>query len=204
MLADHIHRLLRLFYINSFESQAEGKRDYIIEFPNTSPEIVFKQLCKLGGFDYQPCSYPKHWSQPILSSRRFQALVEIDDESLPDVMEMMPDMEEAASLGESTEHATEFDDWTTELRRNVGRMTYVKRRREMPCKWGDHCNSASECPYLHSKEERRLFARFPHRRFKFFKTRECKGMDFHTTAEQRKQCGFAHDSEDSWCLDCKM
>lgn len=206
ILADHIHRLLRLFYITSVESQTEGKRNLIVEFPNSNPEVVFRQLRTLGSFEYEPCSYPKHWSQPILTSRRYEykALTEIDVESLPEVMDMLPGTEEAATSEQSTEQDTEFDDWTTELRRKVGKMTFVKRRKETPCKWGDHCAMASECHYLHTDEERKLFTRSPHFRFKFLKSRECKKKDVHLSTEKRKHCAFAHDSQDSWCLACKM
>lgn len=84
-------------------------------------------------------------------------------------------------------------------------MTYAKKKKETPCSWGDHCPKASECPYLHTEEEKRVFARFPHTStFQFFKTKECNKKYLHTTAEQRKSCRFAHDREDSWCLACQM
>jgi hypothetical protein len=206
LIADHIHRLLRLFYITSVDSQTAGKRDLIVEFPNSKPEVIFKQLRTLERFEFQPCSYPEHWTQSVPLSQRYEykALVEIDEESLPEVIDMLPDTDEVTASSLSTEHAEDFDDWRTELRRKVGRMTYVKRRRETECKWGDHCASASECHYLHTEEERKLFNRFPHFRFKFMKTKECIKRDQHLTVEQKKWCLFAHDGEDSWCLKCKM
>lgn len=103
--------------------------------------------------------------------------------------------------GSSTD---DCDDWATELRRKVGKTTCNKKRREMQCIWGDHCSMASDCPYLHTEEERKLFARFPRIRFSSLKTVECNNKDQHVTADQRKWCAFAHDDQDSWCLACKM
>lgn len=200
-LAGFINRLMRLFFITSVESQAEGKRDLIIEFPKSNPELVFKQLRKLGNFGFQPCSYPeyKHGLRQqhyhIETKNRFEALgeIEIDNDSLLDAVEssMSLEMDEISSE-DSVETGDDFDDWATELRRKVGKTTRNKKRRQMQCKWGDHCAMAAGCPYLHNEAEKRLFTRFPKIRFKFLKTRECNKKDQHVTAEQRKFCAFAH------------
>lgn len=103
----------------------------------------------------------------------------------------------------STCSTDDFDDWATALHRKVGKTTHNKKRRETPCKWHDHCSMASECPYLHTPDEIKLFNKLPRIRFKFLKTRECNKKDVHNTAEKRKWCAFAHTAEDSWCLACK-
>lgn len=164
-LAGYINRLMRFFFITSVECQASRKRDLIIEFPNSHPDVVLQQLKKLGDFGYQPCSYPEYAHGrtrqhfQIETKNRFQAFgdIEIDNDSLLDAVEssMSLEMDEISSdQGSSTEAS---DNWATELRRKVKNTA---RRREMLCRWGDHCAMGSECPYLHTKAEMRLFTRF--------------------------------------------
>ena len=109
-------------------------------------------------------------------------------------------------ISQSTENAddTGEDDWITVVRRKAGKRTLIQRRRETPCKWGDHCAKASECPYLHTEYEVKLFDRYPKILFKFFKTKECPKKDKHVTEEQQRWCRDAHNDNDSWCCKCKM
>ena len=218
MLADHMHRLLRLFYITSLESQSEGKKDYIIEFPKTTPEVILEEIRRFSRFEYQPCSYPeytmgfKQFYQPVPITNRFtfEPLIDSDYESLPDseMMSVMEGMEKMASPFQSIEYETEatgdFDGWDTEVRRKPGKMTHAKKKKENPCSFGDHCPETIECPFLHTEEEMKLFARFPKIKFQYYKSRICNKKEEHITEGQRKNCPFAHISDDSWCLDCRM
>lgn len=214
-LADHMHRLLRLFYMTIVQSQDPGKRDYIIEFPNSDPEEILYHLrsyMATSHFEYQPCSYPEyrtrlkqiHQPARILTTNRFAPLVDSDYESLPDTdsMSHVTTIADMASPSELEIKATEFsynvEDWNVEIRRKLGKTTKTK------CKWGQHCFNASKCSYLHTDEENQLFAKHPSVKFQYFKAKECDKKDEHVTAEQRKWCIFAHDSEDSWCLGCRM
>ena len=105
---------------------------------------------------------------------------------------------------DSIESDTESDDWVSVVRRKPGMLTRMRKRKEEQCRWGDHCAKASNCPNKHTEEEKRLFLKLPKILFKYFKTRPCNKMELHKTAEQKRMCAFAHDSEDSWCLNCKM
>ena len=221
MVRDHMHRLMRLFYITTCSK--ENTQDLIVEFPKTKSEVVIKRLCKLGEFEFSLCSYPEYKSQlrqhpyELQITNRFEALgkIEADEESLLDVVEssMSLDFEDISSDGESSDGETvvestdgsdTYDNWATEVRRIVGKRTSNKKRKETQCSRGDHCVMAAECPYLHTPQERSIFARFPKINFRYFKTRECNRLDEHTTEEQKKRCTFAHDSQDSWCLACRM
>lgn len=53
----HLHRLKRLFYVTLVDSQKEGKRTLVVEFPKTNLDVIFQRLQLLGNFPYQPCSY---------------------------------------------------------------------------------------------------------------------------------------------------
>lgn len=216
MIAGNIARLKRLFYITSNDFKEEDKQDLVIEFPNSSPDRVLKQLRKLQNIDYLPCSYPEYMSslqprssQPISTSNKYEALGEIDEESIPDVVEssMSLAMDDITSSNDrSVENSDEVgeEDWITVVRKKAGKRTLAQKRREMPCSWGDHCAKASECPYLHTEYEVKLFAKYPKILFKFFKTTECSKKDKHLTEEQQKWCRFAHGDHDSWCRKCKM
>lgn len=215
MVRDHMHRLMRLFYITTCSK--ESTQDLIVEFPETKSEVVIKRLRKLGEFEFSLCSYPEYKSQlrqqtyEIQITNRFEALgeIEADEESLLDVVEssMSLDLEDFSSDGESAAESTDgdtCDNWETEVRRIVGKRTSNKKRKETQCTWRDHCVKAAECPYLHTPQEWSIFARFPKINFKYFKTRECNKLDEHTTEKRRKWCAFAHDGDDSWCLACRM
>ena len=207
MLANHMHRLWRLFYITCVESQAKGKKNYIVEFPRSNPEVVLKQLQQLGGFRYHPCSYPEYTMripqhhQPIATTNRFEVFdPDSDYESLPDEA---PYVEQLQSAEYEADISNTFDifEWTTENRSKPGRMS---RARETRCEKRDHCPEASACPYQHTEEELRLFARFPNTKFQYFKTMKCGKIDQHSTPDKRKRCFFAHEGKDSWCLKCHM
>ena len=205
-LADHISRLMRLFYISSIEN--EFTQDLIVQFPNSTPNVL-KTLDKLE-FGYKPCSYLKYLKSRnnqefvLQLTNRFEALSGIDADNFESAQEavevsMKSKFREASTREE--ESAVDFDDWETEVHRKVGEMT---RRKEITCRWGDHCAVGFECPYKHTEYETELFAKFPMFRFKFLKTRECNKKEQHTTEELRKWCPFAHKNEDSWCLTCRM
>ena len=210
MLADHMHRLLRLFYITSVKSPKE-KKDYIIEFPKSKPDAILTELYKMNAFPYKPCSYPeyirneKQIPQPTLITNRFEAF----DSDYESDLDRISDSGDIASAWGSTNadyitHNSEDSTWDTEVRRNPGKIVHAKKIKNTQCKWGDHCKKASQCPYQHTPEENQLFARLSHCRFQYFKTKECFNKALHVTAEQRKWCLYAHDSQDSWCLNCRM
>ena len=220
-LAGQIARLMRLFYITSIDYNTEDKQDLIVQFPNTNPDTVLALLRKLGTFEYQPCSYPVYTSglqkdsKSITTFNKYEALQKIDSDSLPDAVEssMSLDLEDLKSTSPQAKpdpHKAEScnedleDDWVTVVRRKAGRMTRMRRRRETQCEWGDHCAKASECPYLHSDDEKKLFEKYPKIPFRLFKTKECAKKEKHTTKEQKKWCRFAHDDNDSWCRKCRM
>lgn len=213
-LADHVARLMRVFYITINDFKEEEKQDLVFVFPYTKPDVVIQQLRKMEGIEYHLCSYPEYKcslhqeSKPIQTSNKYEALdTEIDEESLPDLIEssMSLDIEDIKSSRQPTENGAEpTDDWTTVVRRKVGRMTFTRRRKETACKWGDHCAKASECPYKHSEYENHLFSRYPRIQFRKFKSEECSKKEKHDSDESRKWCPFAHDDTDSWCLKCRM
>ena len=211
-MANHIARLLRIFYFTSIEK--EETQDIIVEFPHSKPDVVFQQLRKLGGFDYQPCSYPEYTHQvqghpPIQTTNRFQALGEIDDEPPLEALtrSMSLDLDSIDESELSAENECEErneDDWASVVRRKPGMLTRMKKRKEEQCKWRDHCVMAAHCPYSHTQEEKRLFDRFPRIRFKYFKAKLCNKLEAHHSPALMRGCAYAHTSEDSWCLRCKM
>lgn len=90
-LADHIYRLMRLFFITPIENG--NLQDLIVEFPNSKQEVVLKKLHELGKFQYQPCSYPEYMQnrQPhegfkLKLTNRFQALTGIDTDDFKSVL----------------------------------------------------------------------------------------------------------------------
>lgn len=147
----------------------------IVEFPFSKPDVIFAKLRKLGNFDYEPCSYPEYesqlqQSQPILITNRFEALGEIDDESLLEAVttSMSLDIDDFDPNEQSVEGDIDdtSDEWTTIVRRKPGTITSIKKRRETPCKWGDHCVKAADCPYHHTEYEKKLFTRYPKLKFR--------------------------------------
>jgi hypothetical protein len=210
-LANHLHhRLMRFFHITTVKSLMPNERDYIIEFPKSAPEEILRELRReQGDFEYQPCSYPqyigevKEHHQPILTTNRFDILdSDSDYESLLEF-----DATEGEPLAPHYHEADTnevFADYTTEVRRQPGKMAAKKKRRETRCVKGDHCPQASLCPYQHTEEEEVLFEKLPNFKFQYFKAKECNKKDEHSTPEKRRWCAYAHDNKDSWCLNCKM
>jgi uncharacterized LabA/DUF88 family protein len=225
MLADHLYRLMRLFYITSVCEEA-NHRDLIVEFPKTEAEEVFKKLPQLGSFEYNPISYPEYMQNreqhfTLKLTNRFQALTGIETEDFEAVLEavrssmnsQMEDIVHNLSHSDDAEEVTpteldptDVDDWETALRQTAGvKKDRSRRQKDIECKYHEHCAAAFNCPYKHSEYERKLFAKHSKSiRFKFFKTNECNKKDIHNTEEERKWCLFAHDSEDSWCIGCRM
>lgn len=185
MLTNHMDRLSQLFLITPVKT-GSGRNDYIIEFPNLNPENIFTELRKLGDIGYPPCSYPEY---------------RMPSEPEPETKEPLPETKATAPLVEATSENLadddNFEDWSTKGGRKVSKT------KKKDCSWGDHCKDAAKCPYQHIEQERELFARFPNIQFQFFRTAECKKKHLHITAQQKKKCAFAHDSEDSWCLTCR-
>lgn len=68
------------------------------------------------------------------------------------------------------------------------------------CRLGDHCPHGLNCHNEHTGEEKQLFTQFP-TLYQNFKTKQCNKKG-HVTADQRRQCHYAHDNLDSWCLTC--
>ena len=197
-LANHMDRLSRLYYITSVESQTAGEKDYIIEFPYSSPEVVLEKIRKLGYFEYQPCSYPEYSHHS-----NFPTSIEIYQEQLPKHNAQAPEekrLDTSRELDEcdSDDDSEDFNKWDI-----IGRKNPPKTKK-MRCPWKDHCDKAAQCPNIHTDEEKERFARFPRICFQYFKSQECRKKHQHVTALQRKSCAFAHVAEDSWCLACKM
>ena len=217
-LIESIRQLRRLFYMTNIETQIEGRRDVIIEFPQSNPEDVFVEIRKLSNLsDYQPCSYPeyktgtKKLNQPIPTRNRFKSLGKFPSLDVEDsaVTEEPPD-EHSSAEGQFMTSQDDLEEsdaksnspWKTELRRQPGKMTHMNKRKEMCCTRGDHCPKAFECPYQHTEDERKLFERHRYTSFQYFKTAACKKRDQHMTPELKKWCFYAHDDDDSWCLNC--
>ena len=221
--ANDLTRLLRLFYISSVDSSTKGRKDLIVEFPNSHPDVIFSLLraCK---FSLEAISYPEYFAQrkgipPIETTNRYEALSsfdDCDDEALVEAVESSLGVEIADIVAQSTgaehaserdesEHELDTDDWITVAQRNfkVGRKTQVQRRRDTPCQWGIHCAKNSACPYAHSEEDQKLFRTNPSIQFRYWKTKECNKLSQHTQPDQQKRCPFAHGDTDAWCLKCK-
>ena len=218
--ADNLTRLLRLFYISSVDSNTKGRKDLIVEFPKSHPEVIFTLLrqCK---FSLEAISYPEYIAQrkdaipPIETTNRYEALSsfdDCDDEALMDAVESSLEVEVADIVAPSTatehasgseEHEIDTDDWVTFVQRKAGRKTQVQRRRDTPCQWGIHCAKNVSCSYAHSEEDQKLFRMNPNIKFQYWKTNQCNRLSQHTQAEQQKRCPFAHGDADAWCLKCK-
>ena len=215
-VTNSIASLLRLF----FTSRSKDTQDLIVEFPNTKLEVVLELLRKCN-FRYKYCTYASYIttadeaSNQTTITNRFEALMTIDDESLPDAVESSLDLDLEAMPG-SCSTATEQDDsaslnddadslssggsWVDVVR--VKRI--VKWCGSTPCRWGVHCAKASACKFLHTDYEKEVFRKFPRIMFKYWKAKKCNKQDQHLTSEERKWCPFAHESGDSWCLECKI
>ena len=214
-LAGHMSRLMRVLYITRHDFVKEDKQHLIFQFPHSKPEHVLKQLSKYN-MEYQPCSYPEyissleHNSEPIQRLKyKVVAVGELDIDSLQE-SPMNMDIEAIGSNGSTAETKGDIsdkdddDEWETVARKKAGRMTYMGRRKDIPCEWGDHCAKAGDCPYKHIEYEKRLFANFPRAHFKLLKTTICPYIDNHISKEKQMLCIYAHSEEDSWCRRCKM
>ena len=221
--ANNLTRLLRLFYISSIDSSIKGRKDLIVEFPNSRLEDIFLllQRCKFG---IEAISYPQYAAQikaipPIETTNRYEVLNNLDDCDSEEIIEAMesslevevPDIvppstaTEYAITSGNGDNDAEADDWVAVVRRKfeAGRKTCVQKRRDTPCQWGIHCVKNSACPYAHSEEERKIFRVNPNIKFRYWKTNLCKKCSQHTQPEQQKRCPFAHSDADAWCLKCK-
>ena len=163
-LANHINRLLRLFFITSIDKAATC--DLIVEFPRSKPDYVLTELKKLKGFAYQPCSYPEYRypiPEQLKHSTYYSAISEIEEDYLleADMDSMDLDDEDAVSMDTEEEDSDDADTWDSALYRIPGLLTRVKKKREMPCKWGDHCSKAAGCRNSHTEYERKLFNLYP-------------------------------------------
>lgn len=212
--ANDLMRLLRLFYITCIDS-ASG-RDLIVEFPKSNPAVVLREMkrCKIGN---EPCSYPEYTSTrkrietTITIKNRFEALAELedsDDEAFTEAIESSLNIEPDEILSDpdnADDTDSEMSDtWISAVRRKAGKKTQVQKRKNTPCQWGIHCSMASECPYLHTENERKIFRVQPYIKFKYWKAKLCDKVIEHTTQERQAYCPFAHSDTDSWCLKCKL
>ena len=209
-LVNHISRLWCKFFITCIDKKdkKEDNRDIIVEFPESGPDYILTELRKLGEFGYQPCSYPEY-THPVPEELKhtISYMYEAKDDKIEEPEAVTSSMKLDVDNMDKTEQqasgkSDKGDTWYSVLRRKPGLLTSAKRRREMSCKWGEHCSRAARCPYSHTEYEKKLFRLFPRVRFKYFKVKECGKKDTHTTPEQRRMCIFAHCNEDSWCLHC--
>jgi hypothetical protein len=181
-LINHLKQLKRLFYITSV------KKDLIVEFPESNPDVVFNEVRKLKNFPHQPCSYPEYTQKKekvkqTPTKNRFGALRQNSSEAASndnDHSSKDPSLESTAKMDDSTtseghytsqekgEKDTESsDDWKMELRRRPGKMTQMKRRKEKPCTHGDHCPKAADDPYLHIEEDFEWLSDFQYTKRKY-------------------------------------
>lgn len=216
-IANDLCRLLRLFYITIIDMR--GKRDLIIEFPRSRIETVLAELkrCDIGN---EPCSYPEYMTttsreaaEPITKlTNQFEALVDLDDsddafsEAIESSLNLdIDDLAISTADAESCSDAEDDDTWTKIARSKAGKKAWIQKRKKTECKFGIHCSAASNCPYLHSEQEKKTFHVHSHINFKFWKAKLCTSQDhFSQTSERQAQCPFAHNNADSWCLKCLM
>lgn len=198
-LAEQLCLLSRIFYISrtSRPGQPPDTVDLVVEFTNSNIEEVFVQLKKLK-WDIEPISYPEYMTLrmdklEIKIVSRFEALGCVDEEVVPEAMNIKPDDLHSSENG---------NEWNQVIRRKPGAITKALRIRETPCQWGDHCAAGQRCKHAHTKEEQKIFAKNPST-IKYRKTKLCPKKDEHTTPDKQKECSFAHTSSDSWCLKCK-
>lgn len=184
-LADHLARLLRVFYI----TRTGG--DIIVEFQNSKPTDVLTKLDKLA-FSHKPCSYETHTGRSQQrETYKFTAESDIDREFPFSLLANLG----TDSSDDETESISSF------LSSDASDHWFLEQRKHVRCKWGDHCAQASKCPFLHTEEEMELFEALPDIQFKKYKTKRCN--KHHKTDEQKKFCIFAHSDQDSWCSKCK-
>ena len=209
-LANHLSELSRIFFISQVDCKVKGKKDLIVEFPNTSIEDIFHELAKLKPFEYHPISYVEYHSKltqtlkfELLLTNRFQPL---EEESISDEEEA-PVMQDTPGSVKLQKHVTPWPVQTAttaellEVQGQASSNTVFSQKTYCPDK--DHCKKALSCPLPHTPAETKLFDKFPTIQFQFYKAKECNRKSEHTTAQKRENCSFAHTEKDSWCLKCK-
>ncbi len=212
-IANSIARLMRLFFVTSRSAPSKDTQDLIIAFPNTRLEVIMG-LLRAHRPDLEFCTYASYnstveeASKPLAITNRFEALSEIDDEYLPDDVESSLEIESVSSGYEADISSCDGD---TDSLSSGGSLVDVVRVIQnvnhcgsTPCRWGEHCAKGANCKYLHTDYEKEVFCIFPQVLFKYWKTKLCNKLESHTSPELRKWCRYAHTSEDSWCLNCKM
>ena len=175
----------------------------IVEFPNSELSTVLRLLPTLGDFDYKPCSYAEYKNPIPQEIKQYKDISEIEEDSLPEALATSMN-QDVSGMDETREQASGGDDntWTSVVHSKPGLLTRVKKRRETPCRWGEHCSKAARCLNKHTEYEIKLFRGHPRFNFRDFKVNECTEKYSHTTPELRKACLFAHTKEDSWCPNC--
>ena len=222
-LSNHLLRLYRLFFTTSI-----GNHDVIVEFPKSPVGVVLEQLKKYHNFGYQVYSYPEYATHrkyatlkdhhpPLPLSNKWSVLEDYDidtsdTEATADALDSLlsPTPPTPAPTGfeidiQKDSHAVDTegltdDNWEMVLRSNPGAYTRRQRKHKIQCKLGIHCAKASSCPYNHTPEERKLFQKYQHQPFKFWKVKRCEKSIHHN----QQECPYAHESDDAWCLICKL
>ena len=209
-LAHVMQRLMRLFYVTSIPC-TRGKQDLVFEFSKTKPELILKLLKKMD-LEYEPCDYPTYYTSKLpvenfklQHTNRFESEKVVLDDNFYQNLEpflLTQSTEESSESGNDDSETPEEDDcWLTVIRKNVDKIELIKRQRQIPCKWEEHCSSGTSCRNHHSEKELDLFRRHPKFNFRYWKTRPCPNS---ASPHKTGTCIFAHSPEDSWCLICHM
>ena len=197
----HINQLFRIFYYTSIDKGVA--QDVIVEFPQSELNDICQELDKLK-LEYQFSSHSEYTQQaqrhPPTQTNCFKALGEELDDDLPleAFTSLGIDITRSNPLAEREDEVRNDDTWASKAEMTAR----MKKQKKTRCRWGEHCVQASNCLYSHTEEEKSLFSRFPNSEFKYYRIKRCNKE--HKTPEQKKNCTYAHDSEESWCLKCSM
>ena len=127
-----------------------------------------------------------------------------------DVLEQVGNYsDEEALAGSDNEVVYEADsqkEWQT-YRRKPHSYGHLRQQYSKPCQFKYNCSFGTKCQYQHSEDEKAYFRGRPRgggnpvRKVSlciYFKQGTCRHMT------KKKDCDFAHGSEDAWCLDCRI
>ena len=223
-LASYLLCLKRLFYTTSLPHDDDKQyQDVIVEFPNSKPDVVLKQIEAVKLPCKKPISHPTYVSEkrqknqlvpPIELKNRYESLGDVDDNTTVEAFQgslgvnieapeqlhvhllVTPDITENEAC--KTNDA-ECDDWIAHTNNRAGSYTRRQRNHQTRCRWEIHCAKGANCSYRHTSEEEKLFKMYPNTKFRNWKTKLCKNSRKH----KKEECPYAHEESDSWCLKCQ-
>lgn len=184
----------------------------MFQFTKTKPECILKLLKKID-LEYEPCDYPTYRTskQPMenfkleLTNRFESENVEVDEnfyQNLEPFLLTQSTDESSELVGIDDSETPEEDGcWLDVIHKNVDKIESIKRQRQIPCKWKEHCSRGTSCRNHHSEKELDLFRRHPKVNFRCWKTRQCRNLSL---PHKTEMCIFANCPEDSWSLNCRM